>query len=147
MEPKEEKEFRQTLMECFSSDPELCEKYHVEAPASLEDCVERTNNDLLGEMENGYRFFRVEKSGDLVGYFGREHLLGSNILLGFFVMPRYRNKLNLKEFWRTIKEHFEGEDFYIGIYSKNTRAENFLVKQGCRLEGEDTNSKVYKSCH
>lgn len=122
-----QKEYKAILNECFSEDEELLNKYHIEAPASLSTCVEKTHLDLQNAQVQFYTLLNNDK---LIGYFGMET---GTFLTGFFIKPEYRNKEIIKEFWNIVNNKFNNKEFYCGIYKKNERAMKFLEKNNGRL--------------
>jgi GNAT superfamily N-acetyltransferase len=134
---KEEKEYIVVLNECFSTDQELLDKYHICAPADLNTCVRRTYYDL--KNEKALRFFTLycltEDIAELIGFFGVSNLDGYEMLMSFFVKPRYRSKDVMEFFWKSVEEETR-MDFYTGVYIHNTRAQKFLEKNNFKLINE-----------
>lgn len=133
------------VVNCYQTDSDLISKFHV-TPGNLSECVDRTVSDFIS---NGVNVYKVEKGGDLVGYFGQI----DNYLNGFFILPKYRAN-HKKEVWDLISSHFDN-DFKTAIFAKNYRASKFLKANGCILEqtvetvdgiGEIFHCEV-KKCH
>lgn len=137
---KETEEYLHTIRECFGTDKELLDRWHVCAPAALEVCIRKTFNDL--HNSESLKFFEIhctnEDINELVGFFGTEYVFDKNIgeylsfLTSFFIKPKYRNRDTMDYFW-TIVEKEVGNDFFTCIYSHNERAKNFIEKKGLRL--------------
>jgi hypothetical protein len=110
---------KELLTELFSTDKDLLSIYHIEAPNSAEVCAERTLKDIEGSD-----IFLFKNEDKVIGYYG---IKGSQ-LAGFFITPENRNKQVMSKFWTEIENKFT-KDFYCGLYTKNTRAINFIRKQ------------------
>lgn len=126
MECLEVNNYEPIIRECFSSDEELLLKFHIEAPANLDVCVERTISDLMDADK--YKFYSIMDGKEIAGFFGIESVSILPFLTGFFLKPKYRTEQGKECFWRFVKEKI-GDNFMSAIYSKNTRADNFLSKQ------------------
>jgi hypothetical protein len=107
----------------------------------LEDCVERTYNDLLNTEK--LRFYKLVLNEITVGYFCVEILKGVKFLTGFALKPNYRTQELKRKFWEIVNEKMNG-DYYCGIYSKNKRAKGFLIKS-MELIKEENNIVVFKN--
>lgn len=116
-------DFKPIIKECFSSDNELLEKYHIYSGKGIDSCVEKTFQDL-SSLKDNYKFFKVISEDKLVGFFGIEKVENLIGLSGFFIKPEYRK--NKQEFWKLIKKEMNYKPFLCGIFKKNTRAINFL---------------------
>lgn len=120
--------YKEILTECFSTDSDLLKKWHIEAPSDLETCVNRTNNDLLSINNMNFVLLKDNKDS-LIGFYGTE--MGC-YLTTFFIKPEYRNKEVIKKFWKQVEKDMTKE-YYSGLYAKNTRAIEFLKKNGGRI--------------
>jgi len=123
----EVKNYKNIIQECFKTDQELLDKWHIESGKGLEKCVERTYKDLMS-LEENLKFFSIIYENELIGFFGSEKFYDTKALTSFFIIPKARNKYILNQFWNNINNHFDNDRFLCGIYSKNTRALNFLFK-------------------
>ncbi len=127
--------YKEFLFECFGTDPELIEKWHIESGTNLETCVERTFKDL---QNNKVKFYILIDNNNLIGYFGKEENNNSLYLTGFFIKPEFRTKEIVKKFWNCVNTEFMGDTFYCGIYKKNEPAYNFLLKnEGIKVWEQD----------
>ena len=122
MQHSSEDNYKQVLLECFESDSELLEKWHIESGTSLDNCINRTYNDL---QECNVSFYVLKDNDKIIGYFGIEN---NNFLTGFFLKLEYRTKDNILEFWNIVDSKFEG-NYMIGVYKKNEPAVEFLKKK------------------
>lgn len=128
-------EVRSIICECFSGDNELVSKYHIKAGTSLEECVEDTFNVLKTGVNFDFEFYKVLNSAGVVcGFIGVEP--GINFLTTFCLKKRYRLNEYKDALWNLIVEIFKGESFNSGLYKKNERAINYLIKNGCEIKSE-----------
>lgn len=122
----EKSKWKDILRECFESDKDLIEKYHIVSGQGLEKCIEKTYEDLC-QCEK-LDFYTLEVDKKFAGYFGIEIYEEGYYLTGFFLMPDYRNSKFIKEFWKIVYK-FAKFKFICGIYKKNERAKRFLEKK------------------
>lgn len=120
--------WKEMLERCFSSDPELIQRWHIESGTNVETCVNRTLTDLLSSPN--LKIYSIEADNEFAGYFGKETLEEYRFMTGFFIMPRFRNRVFIGKFWKIARTIFKGHSFIIGIYTKNERARKFLLKEG-----------------
>ena len=112
-------------MDLFSTDKDLIEKYHIEAPASVYQCAIRTLQDL---SDANVSLYSMLDDGEIVGYIGEECLENSvKGLSGFFIVPVKRTKSFIIKFWDAVKR-IMGDIVLCGLYVKNTRAISFIEK-------------------
>ena len=114
------------LTTCFSSDNDLISKWHIESGTNVKTCVHRTLTDLLSCDLNVFTFMVDDQ---LAAYFGKERCDGKEFMTGFFIMPQYRNRFFITQFWLKVRGFFD-EPFYSGIYTKNIPARKFLDREG-----------------
>jgi hypothetical protein len=115
----------QIIKDCFTTDPELIEKWHLVAGNGLDACSKKTYEDMLQAKVD---FYCIKDNENLIGYYGIENYDGIKFLTGFFLKPSYRDKEHIKEFWNMIDNKMN-DTYMIGIYNKNERAKNFLLKK------------------
>lgn len=132
-----QEDYKDILLDCFITDEDLLNKYHVSAPATLNQCVERTHSDLMSAYVQVYS---LEENEEVIGYFGIE--IGT-YLTGFFIKPEYRNSKYIKEFWNIVNNMFNQKQFYCGVYKKNDRAIEFLKKNNGKLWIETSEGVFY----
>lgn len=116
---------KELLTELFSTDEELLNKWHILAPNSAEACAEKTLSDL---NQCNVQVSLIKQDGEIIGFYGIEKNGWINNLTGFFLKPEYRNKEQITKFWTEVDGNFN-KDYFIGVYSKNTRAIEFLNKK------------------
>lgn len=125
-------QWEEMLTECFSTDSELIEKWHIESGTDVKTCVNRTLTDLLSCPV--LTIYSLYVGDDFAGYFGREIFEHNGeeyqTMTGFFVMPQFRERNFITQFWITVRRTFEDYPFLVGIFTKNERASNFLQEEG-----------------
>lgn len=106
---------------------------------NLEEAVNETMfmiSEVGKEVEMSY--YAVVCDDEEIGYVCKI----PNNLYSFGININYRTKDNLIEFWDRVKEVM-GEGFICMLYPQNTRAINFLKKQGMvEVEGVEPNCTV-----
>lgn len=115
----------------YESDPELIEKWHIIAGSGLDQCVDRTVEDLLN-CET-ITFYVVTEDGEFVGYFGSEY--GGHYMPTIFILPKFRHRK--AAFWKEI-EATMASTWNAGVYAKNTRCISFYKKMGTEMTTIDT---------
>lgn len=134
---KPESEYINVLNECFATDKELLDKYHICAPADLNTCIRKTYFDL--KQAESLKFFVLHKTNngedELVGFFGTVKEDGYGLLFTFFIKPEHRNADTMDFFWNSIEKEL-GMDYYSAIYLHNTRAQRFLEKNNFTIVNE-----------
>lgn len=123
---------KDVLHECFLSDKDLLEKYHVASGSGLEGCVDKTFDDLTGS-HSSFKFYHIKNDNELVGFFGNETVDNVEFLTSIFVKPSFRNKESMSKAWSLITDHFDNKPFISGIYAKNTRAAKFFERNGGKV--------------
>jgi N-acetylglutamate synthase-like GNAT family acetyltransferase len=127
-------EYLSVIQECFATDKELIEKWHVLAPCDLESCVRKTYFDL--RESPSLKLFTLHKRTDdtdeVIGFFGREEIQDIKFLTSFFIKPKFRNKEVLSFFWDVVGKEI-GTDLFSALYSNNSRAQKFLERNGFNL--------------
>lgn len=117
------------VRECFATDPDLLSFYHVEAPASLDDCVKRTLADAE-KFDVTFRFYLVHVGRELAGYWGTEWDRYLNLI---FVKPKFRTREFMEQFWDKIKVSMDGR-FATAVYARNKPAVAFYSRHGTKLK-------------
>lgn len=113
------------VSECFSTDQDLIDHYHTVAGTGLENCIQRTLEDIKLASPD-FLFNTVNQDGQLVAYFCKDT---DEYLAEIFVKPLYRKKEFMKDFWDQIVNSMK-DPFYTAIYKKNTPAIEFYSKHG-----------------
>lgn len=115
---------RSLIAECFASEEELYNKWHYKAGEGLEACIDATYNDVK-DLQN-YILYRMLIEDKTIGMFGIEQDI---YLTGFFIKPEYRRKEIISEFMKLVNSKLKNT-WCVGLYNKNTRAIDFLTKNG-----------------
>lgn len=129
-ETKNIDEIENMIFDCYKTDSELLEKYHVLAPNLLENCVKDTVMCFKVSL-NQYNLviYKIYDNDIFCGYFGISEYLGLKELCGFFIMPEYRTD-GFKIVWlRYLMSKFDNH-IVCGLYSKNIRGIKFLLNMG-----------------
>lgn len=124
-------DIKSVVLECFRDDHDLLNKYHIKAGSSLSECVEDTCSVLKNGTNFDFTFYKlINDAGIICGFLGVEP--DSSHLTTFCLKKRYRVKEYKDSLWKIIVG-FLGEEFNCGLYAKNERAVNFLLKNGCSI--------------
>lgn len=101
-------------------------------------------DDTLKSISSSSVMYLVKVSNDPAGFFVKyENTEGMVALEGFHVIKNYRTVEFLPLFWKLLKREL-GKEFVVGIYEKNTRAINHLLKQGFRLQNKiEEQNKIF----
>lgn len=131
-------ELRNLVEIAYKGDTDLLDKYWGDG-FNLEEAVNETMfmiSEVEKEVEMSY--YAVVCDDEEIGYVCKI----PNNLYSFGININYRTKDNLIEFWDRVKEVM-GEGFICMLYPQNTRAINFLKKQGMvEVEGVEPNCTV-----
>lgn len=92
--------------------------------------VEENIDDTLSSISDTSKMYVVNVDGKLAAYFVWHKTEKEELVLeGFHVMPEYRNREFLTEFWNIVVGKFDG-DFITGICVRNEPAIKSLLKAG-----------------
>jgi predicted acetyltransferase len=128
MHKREINDYKELLKDCFATDSDLINTWHIEAGTDLDTCVNRTYNDL---QKHNVMVFVLEEYNKIIGYFGIEDATDYNMgyfMTGFFIKPEYRTKKMIKKFWDIIDNTFTGV-YSVGVFKKNIPAIEFLKRK------------------
>lgn len=100
-------------------------KYHISNSGSIEDRIART----LKDFEVASPDIEIYEFPDNIGFFAKE---SDDYLTTIFVNPEFRNKKYMGFIWNTIKSKMN-DTFYTALYSKNTKAINFFLRNGGKV--------------
>ncbi len=113
---------------CYDSDTDLLEKYFP---------VKNTNDELIQEAvsmidtaskEYKMSYYKVLFNNEPIGYF----VCAKQLLYSFSIILKFRKKDILIDWWKSVKEVL-GKVFIVVLYDDNTRAIEFLEKQGMEV--------------
>lgn len=126
--------YQEAVAKCYATDAELLEKYHVIAPTNLTDAVNDTVDTFLQARDiSNFRFYEIYKDGELISYFGTGVHKNIPMLIGYFIVPKYRREFAL-QFMRIVKSKLP-PTFFSAVYEKNQRAEKFLKRNNFKPYG------------
>lgn len=135
---------KQCILKAFSGDKKLIEKYHIRGD-SLNDCVVDTFNKILDESQN--------TTLDWYGvYDDEEGEIGFVVISkAFDVLYSFGLNINYREnysslFFDDISKLFD-DCFRCGLWSKNTRAIEYLERHGMEVISLDTEKTILELCH
>ena len=111
------------VKKCYEQDSELIEKYHTKAGFGIDACVSYTLGNIA--VNSGNEIYKVYEKRDLVGYFTWDKTNKINIANSFFIVPKYRKKDKIDEFFKVAKG-IHGGTFYTAISNKNETAYNYF---------------------
>lgn len=118
----------------FCNDEELVNKYHVVNTGFI-DCVESTYNMIL---ETSFKYpcewYVVVEGKKVIGFTVVSKAY--NFLYSFAINKDYRNQERNTEWFKHIGTLL-GNNFTCGLWALNTRAVNFLLKQGMEIYKKD----------
>lgn len=114
---------KEAVTECFTSDPDLLEKWHIAAPGTLDECVSKTMKDVE-KLDDSFKFYTVIVDGSLVGYWGTQFGKYINLI---FIKPLFRCKSFVTKFLKEICDRMPDE-FLTAVYEKNEPAVRFYAK-------------------
>lgn len=98
--------------------------------------IQEAAENVVKKINKGYSFAEmrgVKINGAKVGYF----IYTEDLLVSFGINKGYRLKEILIDFWEEIKKEL-GETFQCLLYSYNTRAIDFLRRNGMNILFENT---------
>ena len=118
-------ELRGFVEAAYEGDDDLLTDYHVR-PMTYEEAVEETLAMIsITSVGISMRYFGVLMDGDKIGYL----VTFENNLYSFSINIDYRCKSVLSEFWDNIVGVL-GDSFVCLLYPNNTRAINWLLRNG-----------------
>lgn len=123
-------QLRPLIAVAFSGDHALLENYHI-SPGTLDHCADNTFGMILENADfykGDMQLFRIDKDNAAIGYtvvIKNEKL--PNELYSFGINIAHRNRETLKK-WLSEVEKILAKQYYIVLWSKNTRAIDFFAK-------------------
>lgn len=116
----------------FRGDTDMLEKYHV-SPGPLDHCVEHTMRFIdsnYDHFKEKMELYRVVKHNDTIGFTVIiRHDNGFDELYSFGINIEYRKNYVLLPWLQALKQKINS-NFYIVLWSKNSRAINFFERNG-----------------
>lgn len=126
----------------FYMDSDLIHKYHILENCSFEDCVLDTFKNIKECVEKtDCECFQILYDEELIGFFAISRAY--SFLYSFGVNVNYRTS-QILEMWFGYVSVLLGSEFTCSLWAKNSRAIDFLKKQGMRLYESTDSIVVYK---
>lgn len=118
------------IKRAFDGDSELMSKYHI-INGTIEECIDSTMYAIIDvDKVYGVKCYMISCDDRAVGYM----TIGPDFLHSFGININYRTKDVLKEWYQSLLSI--KSDFFCTLHSKNTRAIEFLKKQGMIVHSE-----------
>ena len=130
---EDELTLHQCITKVFEGDADLLQHYHFMRGSELSVCVKNTFETIL-EANNSFvlDWHKVVNEGEVVGYLvTSQSIMGVKVLYSFGLMKEVRKKL-AKDLFSSIQQIL-GNDFISILWSHNTRAIDYLVKNGMKV--------------
>ena len=128
--------WKDVVLKCYETDQDLLDKFHILAPANLQEAVNHTCQTFVDISNKGvFEMFEATLDDVFIGYFAVEHVTVPygklRLLNGFFLLPEYRKPDVKKAFIECVRKKFPN-GILTGLYSKNERAIKFFKKMGAQ---------------
>lgn len=134
-------ELKEYVYLAFDNDNELSEKYHKIEGASITDCVDETYRTIIDTSSMiDLEHYIVLEGENKIGY----TCLSKNLLYSFGINVLYRTKYNLIQWIDLVKEKLN-YDFICLLWSKNTRAINFMLNNGLVVKEDNIDYVILKN--
>lgn len=118
----------------YQGDNDLFNKYHVVKGDAQSLAVETMGMIERASQDLDLTYFKVILNKEPIGYF----VISKQLLYSFAINKKYRTKEVLVNWWKYVKMVL-GKAFTTILYSNNTRAINFLKKNGMEVFKTDGN--------
>lgn len=123
--------YENIIRELYSSDVNFVNKYNVGEGENLEEQISKSVEVLSNTPD--LTVFSIRDEGNLIAYFGRQRFNEDQFLTGFFIKKEFRNRHFVEYFFIVLDAYFDGA-FYCILHYKNSKAINFIVKNGELIE-------------
>lgn len=120
----------------YEGDIELFEKYHVEKGDAESLAIKTMDMIETASQKFTLTYFKVMLNKEPIGYFVISSEMG--LLYSFAINKKFRTKEILVNWWKYVKMVL-GKAFTTVLYSNNTRAIEFLIKNGMEINRTDGN--------
>lgn len=139
----EHEELKECITKAFSRDKKLIEKYHIRGE-TLNDCVNDTFGKILDESQNTtLDWFGVyDDEEEMIGFVVISRAY--DVLYSFGLNINYRENYS-EIFFDEICHLFDG-NFKCGLWNKNTRAIEFLKRNGMKEISIDSEKTILELC-
>lgn len=121
------------IYEYFRDDIDLLKYYDPLSLASNNEQAAMEIYHKLIEYTNDYKCKFIRLDHGYIFYAKPNGWLQRRMLVSFCLKPEYRNKKSIESFWSEIKKHL-GRRFVCYLFNRNTRAINFLLRGGMKIE-------------
>jgi len=128
---KDKNRLLEAIQSAFSGDEDLINCFHIVSTGELRDCVEDTYYRIVQASEEYLLdWFEIRKNGKVIGFtiLSRPY----SFLYSFGLNKEYR-KREISEYWWQFVRGVLGNKFSCVLWAKNSRAINFLVKNGMKI--------------
>ena len=144
VETKKQEDLLKGISIAFEDDDKLIKEYHI-IGGNYEDCVNDTYNRILEESKISelYTYLVTNKEGYIIGFIVVS--LQYQILYSFGLNIKYRKEYS-EEFFNKISELLYN-CFGCGLYNKNERGINFLLRNGMEIVLRDEEKTILRLCH
>lgn len=134
IKPISDDELEKAIRVAFEGDEAIYDYYDPNVPVvNLEEIVRDVSRKIkavqVTDFLQNWGIFEREK---LIGY----SVTGENFLFSFGVNIHYRKREFLQQWWKQIKQLMK-HDFAVLLYSRNSRAIEYLLKNDCEIEKEE----------
>ena len=138
---RKHRDIKQMVATAFHEDKDLIDKYHIYSGEGVEKCVDEEMDVFLKRTTKFFKLYEITYAGTFFGFIGTDKTPdGKDFLVTFHLRKCYREKSMVKEFWRMIRDTFNNNSFFTALHDKNSKAVNFIMKNG----GEVVGSYLYK---
>lgn len=122
----------------FWGDDALINKYHKVETNKFQDCVDDTFNSILDNSESlPMEWYLIRHdNNEIIGYCIASKAY--NFLYSFGINKNYRNGEVLSNWFTSVAELLQNH-FTSALWAKNTRAIEFLVKNGMEIFKNEDN--------
>lgn len=122
----------QCIIKVFEGDTDLLQHYHFMRGSELSVCIKNTFENILDASHNFVMdWHKLLYQGDVVGYLvTSQSIMGVKVLYSFGLNKEVRKSL-AKDLFSSIRQII-GNDFISILWSHNTRAIDYLVKNGMK---------------
>lgn len=122
----------------YKGDSDLLNEYHI-AKMDLRSAVDSTFSMIMTASKiKDLKYYKVIYERQPIGYVAT---YDDNFLYSYGISVNFRKKDILIDWWKQIKKILV-DDFNTMIYGNNTRAIEFLKKQGMKIIQEDKEHNV-----
>lgn len=120
----------QAIQTAFADDTKLVEDFHIKG-GSIENCISDTYDKIIDTTEKySLEWYEVLDGELIIGF--SVICKAYSFLYSFGIHLSYRQHHVLEKWWTLIKNKLGG-NFTCALWTKNSRAISFLVKNGMQI--------------